>query len=101
MADLGNEDGNPPSENNSRQASNASSGTYSGGLDYDTALEKTILLEKYRERYPEENRWYKRMFCGCAFQVMLISVFIIIANEIDPILFGLSLLESEPKHFEC
>jgi hypothetical protein len=41
------------------------------------------------------------MLCGCAFQVCLVAVFIIIANEIDPILFGLSLLESEPKHFEC
>lgn len=41
------------------------------------------------------------MFCGCAFQVLLIAVFLIIANEIDPLLFGLALLESEPKHFEC
>ena len=59
------------------------------------------MLDKYRERYPEEDRWYKRMLCGCAFQVILISVFIIIVNEIDPILFGLGLLELEPKHFEC
>ena len=41
------------------------------------------------------------MFCGCAFQVLLVSVFIITVNEIDPLLFGLSFLEAEPKHFEC
>ena len=70
MADKENDDKNPPSDMRSRsdgQGSNASSGTYSGGLDYDKALEKTIMLPRYRERYPEEDRWYKRMLCGCAF----------------------------------
>jgi MFS family permease len=81
--------------------SGASSGTYSGGLDYSKALGKTIMLEKYRERYPEEDLWYKRMFGGCIFQVLLVSVFLIVVNEIDPLIFGLSYLEKEPNHFEC
>jgi len=88
-------------EKSDGQGSNASSGTYSGGLDYEQALDKTIMNEKYRGRYPDEDRWYKRMLCGCAFQVILISLFIIVVNEIDPILFGLGLLENEPHLFEC
>lgn len=79
--------------------SGASSASYSGGLDYDTALEKTIFLEKYRARYPRDDRWYKRMCGGCVFQLLFIISFIIIDNEIDPLIYGLGFLEIEPKHF--
>ena len=73
MADKDKNNENPPSSMRSKSdgggdaLSGASSGTYSGGLDYSKALGKTIMLEKYRQRYPEEDVWYKRMFGGCIF----------------------------------
>ena len=56
----------PPSDGE-KQISNASSGNYSQGLEFSEALRKTIYDGKYIDRYPEDNKWYKRACCGCSF----------------------------------
>lgn len=53
------------------------------------------------EKVGSAKRAYLWICCGCTFQLLCICILLVTVNLHDPMLFGLSFLEVEPKHFEC
>ena len=71
------------------------------GMPYNTVLAKTVNLKPRSPPLGVGTRMWVKCCCGCFFQVLILIVFIITANLYDPLLFGLSFLEKEPKHYQC
>ena len=71
------------------------------GIAFNTAISKTVYLKPNSPPLSSCKRTWVKCCCGCPFQIIILIVYFIAANLYDPILFGLSFLEKEPKRFEC
>ena len=71
------------------------------GITYNAAITKTVYLNPQSPPLSKAKKCCLKFCCGCTFQVILVLMFLVCVNEIDPLIFGLSFLEKVPPEFEC
>lgn len=70
-------------------------------ITYNAALVKTVYLKPKSPPLGSCKRIWIKCCGGCVFQIILIALFIILAQLVSPLINGLGFLEKEPKRFEC
>lgn len=81
--------------------SNSSKTEDFNGVNYNTALTRTIYSNPKSPPLSKTKKCFVSCCGGCFFQVLLVIIYLIIGNEIDNLIFGLSFLEKEPPRLEC